>query len=89
MGNCMGLWKKLFKKKTDVTRLLPDCDKCLQAFLKSLHFFLFLLTASDNALQFLDYSTLVIKLRDIGFGSIHPPTFRVWEQIVQLGRGQA
>ncbi len=43
----------------------------------------------EVALQFLDYSTLVIKLRDIGFGSIHPPTFRVWEQIVQLGRGQA
>lgn len=43
----------------------------------------------EVALRFLDYGTLIIKLRDIGFGSIYPPTFRVWEQMVQLGRGQA
>lgn len=33
---------------------------------------------------FLDDVTLVIKLRDIGFGDIYPATFRVWEQIISL-----
>lgn len=36
-------------------------------------------------LQFLDYGTLVVKVRDIGFGEIYPATYRVWEQIVHLG----
>ncbi|MGN0506348.1 MAG: DUF5716 family protein [Lachnospiraceae bacterium] len=40
----------------------------------------------EISIRFLDYNTLVIKLRDIGFGSIYPATFRVWEQIVYLGR---
>lgn len=34
---------------------------------------------------FLDYETLVLKVRDIGFGDICPATYRVWEQIVNLG----
>lgn len=34
--------------------------------------------------KFLDYHTLVLKVRDIGFGEIFPATFRVWEQIVNL-----
>ncbi len=36
-------------------------------------------------LQFLDYETLIIKVRDIGFGEIYPATYRVWEQMVHLG----
>lgn len=43
----------------------------------------------EVALRFPDCHTLVIKLRDIGFGSMYPATFRVWEQIVQLSRGQS
>ncbi len=35
-------------------------------------------------LCFLDYETLVMKLRDIGFGDIYPATYKVWEQIVNL-----
>lgn len=35
-------------------------------------------------IRFLDYETLVLKLRDIGFGDIYPATYRVWEQIVNL-----
>lgn len=35
--------------------------------------------------QFLDYETLVLKVRDVGFGEICPATYRVWEQIVNLG----
>lgn len=35
-------------------------------------------------LIFLDYGTLVLKVRDIGFGEIYPATFRVWEQMVNL-----
>jgi len=35
--------------------------------------------------RFLDYETLVLKVRDVGFGDICPATFRVWEQIVSLG----
>ncbi len=34
---------------------------------------------------FLDYETLVLKIRDVGFGDICPATYRVWEQIVNLG----
>lgn len=34
--------------------------------------------------KFLDYSTLVLKIRDVGFGDICPATYRVWEQIVNL-----
>ena len=34
---------------------------------------------------FLDYETLVLKVRDVGFGDICPATYRVWEQIVNLG----
>jgi len=33
---------------------------------------------------FLDYGTLVLKIRDVGFGEICPATYRVWEQIVNL-----
>lgn len=33
---------------------------------------------------FLDYETLVLKVRDIGFGEIYPATYRVWEQMVHL-----
>lgn len=40
----------------------------------------------ELTLSFLDYDTLIIKLRDIGFGSIYPATFRVWEQVVSLGK---
>ena len=32
----------------------------------------------EVSLHFLDSYTLVIRLRDIGFGSIYPATFRVW-----------
>ncbi|MBQ8038628.1 MAG: hypothetical protein IJ274_01905, partial [Lachnospiraceae bacterium] len=35
--------------------------------------------------KFLDYETLVLKVRDVGFGDISPATYRVWEQIVNLG----
>jgi len=35
--------------------------------------------------KFLDYETLVLKIRDVGFGDIRPATYRVWEQIVNLG----
>lgn len=35
--------------------------------------------------RFLDYNTLVLKVRDVGFGDICPATYRVWEQIVNLG----
>lgn len=35
--------------------------------------------------KFLDYNTLVLKVRDVGFGDIFPATYRVWEQIVNLG----
>ena len=35
--------------------------------------------------RFLDYETLVLKIRDVGFGDIRPATYRVWEQIVNLG----
>lgn len=35
-------------------------------------------------LYFLDYETLVLKVRDIGFGEIYPATYRVWEQLVHL-----
>ncbi len=35
--------------------------------------------------SFLDYETLVLKVRDVGFGDICPATYRVWEQIVNLG----
>lgn len=35
--------------------------------------------------RFLDYDTLVLKVRDVGFGDISPATYRVWEQIVNLG----
>ncbi len=35
--------------------------------------------------RFLDYETLVLKVRDVGFGDISPATCRVWEQIVNLG----
>lgn len=34
---------------------------------------------------FLDYNTLVLKVRDVGFGDVCPATYRVWEQIVNLG----
>ena len=34
--------------------------------------------------KFLDYETLVLKVRDVGFGDICPATYRVWEQIVNL-----
>ena len=34
--------------------------------------------------SFLDIQTLVIKVRDIGFGSLYPATYRVWEQVVSL-----
>ena len=34
--------------------------------------------------HFLDDKTLVLKLRDVGFGEIRPATYRVWEQIVNL-----
>lgn len=34
--------------------------------------------------KFLDIETLVIKVRDIGFGEIYPASFRVWEQVIQL-----
>lgn len=34
--------------------------------------------------RFMDYETLVIKIRDVGFGEICPATWRVWEQIVHL-----
>ena len=33
---------------------------------------------------FLDKLTIVLKVRDIGFGNIYPATFRVWEQVIQL-----
>lgn len=35
--------------------------------------------------KFLDYDTLILKVRDVGFGDICPATYRVWEQIVNLG----
>ncbi len=35
--------------------------------------------------RFLDYETLVLKVRDVGFGDICPASYRVWEQIVNLG----
>ncbi len=34
--------------------------------------------------RFLDLYTIVIKVRDLGFGDIYPASFRVWEQIVKL-----
>ena len=39
----------------------------------------------EVAARFLDYETLVLKIRDVGFGDICPPTYRVWEQIINLG----
>lgn len=33
---------------------------------------------------FLDTETLVLRLKDVGFGDIYPATYRVWEQIVNL-----
>ncbi|MBO5177330.1 MAG: hypothetical protein J6K04_01590 [Lachnospiraceae bacterium] len=35
--------------------------------------------------RFLDYETLVLKIRDVGFGDICPASYRVWEQTVNLG----
>lgn len=35
--------------------------------------------------KFIDYETMVLKVRDVGFGDICPATYRVWEQIVNLG----
>ncbi len=34
--------------------------------------------------SFIDLYTIVIKVRDMGFGDIYPASFRVWEQIVRL-----
>ncbi len=34
--------------------------------------------------RFLDYETLVLKIRDVGFGDICPATYRVWEQTINL-----
>ncbi len=34
--------------------------------------------------KFLDKQTVVIKVRDMGFGELFPPTYRVWEQILSL-----
>lgn len=33
---------------------------------------------------FLDERTLVVKLRDVGFGAISPASYRVWEQMISL-----
>lgn len=38
----------------------------------------------EVSLRFLDVETLVVKVRDIGFGEIYPASFRVWEQVIQL-----
>ncbi len=35
-------------------------------------------------LQFLEYETLILKVRDVGFGEIRLATYRVWEQIIRL-----
>ena len=35
-------------------------------------------------LNFLEYETLVLKVRDIGFGEIRVATYRVWEQLINL-----
>ena len=39
----------------------------------------------EIVVRFLDSETLVLKVRDVGFGDICPATYRVWEQIVNLG----
>lgn len=33
---------------------------------------------------FLNDETLVLKIRDVGFGEIQPATYRVWEQVINL-----
>ncbi len=38
----------------------------------------------EVSLRFLDIETLVVKVRDIGFGEIFPATYRLWEQVIQL-----
>ncbi len=38
----------------------------------------------EVSLRFLDKETLVIKVRDIGFGEIFPASYRMWEQVIQL-----
>ncbi|MCR5154221.1 MAG: hypothetical protein K6B75_05165 [Lachnospiraceae bacterium] len=38
----------------------------------------------EITVSFLDYETLVIKVRDIGFGNIYPATYKVYEQIISL-----
>ncbi len=35
-------------------------------------------------LRFLEYETLILKVRDVGFGEIRSATYRVWEQIISL-----
>lgn len=35
-------------------------------------------------LYFLEYETLVLKVRDVGFGEIRLATYRVWEQMISL-----
>lgn len=35
-------------------------------------------------LCFLEYETLILKVRDVGFGEIRSATYRVWEQMVNL-----
>lgn len=38
----------------------------------------------EITVMFLDVETLVIKVRDIGFGSLYPATYRIWEQVLSL-----
>ncbi len=35
-------------------------------------------------LYFLDYETLILKVRDVGFGEIRLATYQVWEQMISL-----
>lgn len=55
--------------------LHPECGYCREN--KTLRM--------EIEVKFMDYNTLVLKVRDVGFGDIFPATYRVWEQIVNLG----
>ncbi len=40
----------------------------------------------EVTVSFLDCTTLVIKLRDVGFGDIYPASYRIWEQLIKLNQ---
>ncbi len=87
----VGAEKKIFMIPDNINNIVFRIRDYRNGHTEAVNFSLYGLISGENktnrleiSVRFVDIKTLVIKVRDLGFGEIKPATFRVSEQTIML-----